>query len=281
MKRILITGGSGFLGSRIAEVLAGENTVWAPPRSELDFTSAASVAGAFSSFHPTHLVHCGAVSDVGMCEKQPEQSRIVNVDGPALLARACAENGARMIFCSSDQVYWDGHTCPGHPWREGDSCHPGTRYGCQKLEAEGLCAQLCPDTVSLRLSWMYDAMARTGQHGDLVQTLRQMAMSGEQRRFACRDLRGVTWVEDVAAHFAAALELPAGVWNFGSPNAAGISALELARMGLAVLGADVDLAVPLELPPRELRMDSSRTAAAGICFGETALRLEECLRRGQ
>lgn len=280
MKRILITGGSGFLGSRIAEVLAGENTVWAPTRSELDFTSADSVAAAFASFHPTHLVHCGAVSDVGMCEKQPEQSRIVNVDGPALLARACAENGARMIFCSSDQVYWDGHTCPGRPWREDDDCHPGTRYGCQKLEAEQLCAQLCPDTVSLRLSWMYDAMARAGQHGDLVQTLRQMAMSGESRGFACRDLRGVTWAQDVASHLAAALELPAGVWNFGSPNTEGISALELARMGLAVLGADVNLAMPLDYPPRELRMDMSRAAAAGICFGETPLRLEECLRRG-
>lgn len=281
MKRILITGGSGFLGSRLAEALAGENTVWAPSRRELDFTSAASVAAAFASFHPTHLVHCGAVSDVGMCEKQPQQSRIVNVDGPALLARASAENGARMIFCSSDQVYWDGHTCPGRPWREDDGCCPGTQYGRQKLEAERLCAQLCPDTVSLRLSWMYDAMARPGQHGDLVQTLHQMAMSGESRGFACRDLRGVTWAEDVAAHFAAALELPAGVWNFGSPNTGEISALDLARTGLAALGADVNLAVPLDLPPRELRMDPSRTAAAGICFGETALRLEECLRRGR
>lgn len=278
MKRILITGGTGFLGSRISEALAGENIVWAPPRSELDFTSANSISAAFSSFHPTHLVHCGAVSDVGQCEKEPQYSHIVNVDGPAMLARACAENNARMIFCSSDQVYWDGHSVPPRPWCETDPCTPGTHYGRQKLEAERLCAQLCPDTVSLRLSWMYDTEARAGQHSDLIQTLRQMAMSGQARGFALHDLRGVTWAADVAAHFTAALELPAGVWNFGSPNTQGLSALELARIGLSALGADVHLAQPLDLPPRELRMDPDRTAAAGICFGETALRLEECLR---
>ena len=277
MKRILITGGNGFLGSRIVGALAEENTVWAPSHSELDFTSSSSVGTAFSLFHPTHLVHCGAVSNVGVCEKHPAQSRVVNVDGTALLAQACAENGTRMIFCSSDQVYWDGHTCPGRPWNENDDCTPGTQYGRQKLEAEHLCAQLCPNTVSLRLSWMYDITAHAGQHGDLVQTLRQMAATGEKRNFSCCDLRGVTWVQDVAAYFSAALELPAGVWNFGSPNTKGLSALELARIGLDALQADMDLAMPLKLPPRELRMDLSRTAAAGIHFEETALRLKSCL----
>ena len=275
MKRILITGGSGFLGSRAAQTLAGFGVVWAPARAELDFTNADSARRAFASFAPTHLLHCGAVSSMKRCESDPATTARVNCEGPAILARLCAAHGARLLLCSTDQIY-EGTAVSGSPHREHQSPCPRSVYGMQKLQAEQSCAFLHGDTVILRLSWMYDAPGRHA--GDLAAVLRQAALCGKAAAFSASDLRGVTCVDDVAQLLPAALELPAGVWNFGSPNNGAVSMLGLARAGLEALGADPCLAVPQNGVSLDLRMDASRTAAAGICFADTVSRLRQAMR---
>ena len=75
---------------------------------ELDFTKEEETEKAVRAFRPEVLLHCGAISDVGACEREPELSLRVNVEGTRNLARACREAGARMVMCSSDQVYFRG-----------------------------------------------------------------------------------------------------------------------------------------------------------------------------
>ena len=102
--RIMLTGAGGFLGSRLFTYYREKYEVWAPSHKELDFTREESARKAVQDFHPDVLVHCGAISDVGACERDPELSMRVNVEGTRYLARACKVTGARMIMCSSDQV---------------------------------------------------------------------------------------------------------------------------------------------------------------------------------
>ena len=282
MERLLITGANGFLGSRAAAYFAGLRSwqVQAAGRRELDLTDPAAVERIFREYAPTRVLHTAAVSDVGACAADPAGSERINVEGTRLIAEACGKTGARLVFCSSDQVYLGrpGRE-DGGPYKEEESCAPVQPYGQQKLAAENLCAALAPGAVSLRLTWMYDARPYPCRRGDLAQALQRMAQSGQSGDFAAADRRGVTDVWELLANLPAAFALPGGVWNWGSPNEAGLSACQLARRGLAALGADPALARPKDLPPRELRMDPAKARAAGIRFTDSADALVRALRR--
>ena len=281
MERLLITGAKGFLGARAAEYFSGlgGGQVLAVGRREMELTDPAAVERVFREFAPSRVLHTAAVSDVGACAADPAGSERVNVEGARLVAEACGKAGAKLVFCSSDQVYLGrpGRE-DGGPYKEEEPCAPAQPYGQQKLAAEALCAALAPGAVSLRLSWLYDARPYPCRRGDLAQTLQRLAASGQSAEFSATDRRGVTDVWELLDKLPTAFALAGGAWNWGSPNEAGLPVWALARRGLAALGADPALARPRELPPRELRMDPARARAAGVRFTDAADALEAALR---
>ena len=149
--RIMLTGAGGFLGSRLLLYYQEKYEVFAPSRRELDFTCEEAVTEAVGAFRPDVLIHCGAISDVGACERDPEGSMQVNVEGTRNLARACGQVGARMVMCSSDQVYFrkaaegEGREEFLRPHREEERCNPLPLYGKHKLLAEEACLTGQPD----------------------------------------------------------------------------------------------------------------------------------------
>src|SRR6476646_5197029 len=62
-KRILITGGGGFLGSHIVQRLteSSSTTVFAPRRAKHDLTDAGSVRELFEATRPHIVIHAAAV----------------------------------------------------------------------------------------------------------------------------------------------------------------------------------------------------------------------------
>ena len=107
METWMITGVTGFLGPRVEVTLRekGEVEVLPMTREELNFTDEEQVKRVLGTLHPDVLVHAAAVSDTGACERDPEGSWKVNVTGVEYLSKACRENGTKLIFASSDQVY--------------------------------------------------------------------------------------------------------------------------------------------------------------------------------
>ena len=105
MKKLLITGATGFLGSRIAAYYKENYEIFAPTHSEMDITDEAGVLHYFKTYRPDIVIHCAAVADVGTCEKQQEHSWNVNVVGTENIVKGAKEISAKCICCSSDQVY--------------------------------------------------------------------------------------------------------------------------------------------------------------------------------
>ena len=68
--------------------------------------------------------------------------------------RQAEKVGAKLLSCSSDQVY-AGVTQRG-ALAETLPLSPSNVYGQHKLEAEARVLARCPDAVVLRLPWMYD-----------------------------------------------------------------------------------------------------------------------------
>lgn len=217
MKKMLITGSSGFLGSKVVAYYADKYEILAPSHREMDITNEDSVTRYFMETKPDVVIHCAAVSDVGTCEREKEYSRKVNVTGSENIARASKMISAKCVLCSSDQVYCGSSVEVAH--REDEPLSPTNTYGQEKLYAENSCLQINGDSVHLRLSWMYDANdTKYLGRGDFVRILREGIQTAEGVTFSVNDCRGITDVWEVVKNLEKALELPGGVYNFGSPN---------------------------------------------------------------
>ena len=97
------------------------------------------------------VIHTAAISDIGICQKNPEASYFANVQIPVYLAHACKDR--KLICFSSDQVYSGAKG--DKPFTE-DDVATANLYAEEKLEMENSVLAIDPNAVMLRATWMYD-----------------------------------------------------------------------------------------------------------------------------
>lgn len=273
MKKILITGASGFLGSRICDYYKDNYEIYAPTHSEMDITKEEVVSAMLKREKPDVVIHCAAVSDTGKCEQEPEYSWKINVDGSRNIAKASKEIGAKCILCSSDQVYFGSDIMDAH--QEDEIVNPYNVYGREKLQAEKDCLMVNPDCVLLRLSWMYDTKNNQMQeHGDFMRTLLDKIAKHEELSYPIYDKRGITYVKEVVKNIEKTFALPGGVYNFGSPNEK--NTYETVRnvfVQLQLQSFDIEKIKKNEQAflenPRNLTMSQAKINQHGIAFTHT------------
>ena len=280
VKKILITGASGFVGGRVVEAMQGAYELLIPSHGQLDVTSEEDVEQYIQSTQPDAILHLAAISNTGYCEEHPEESYMVNVVSVENMAKAAQRHGCKMVWFSSDQIY-NGNIELGL-LTEDMTVAPENHYGRHKLLAEEKALASCPGSVALRATWMYDA-PKPGMktHGNFVINIQNAIQTGTPLRFATREFRGITWIKDVVQNIPYTFELPGGVYNFGAENLMNTyeTALEYGRM----LGCDTDsLIIPdHERFPQHIRnisisMKKAYDASNGkIQFRNTLEGLEE------
>ena len=130
---VLLTGGSGRLGRELQSELPrlGVDRVLAPSSGELDVTDAAGVRAYASDAHPRLIVHAAAFTDVAGAESQRAACWQVNVEGTRNLVATAREVGARLLFISTDYVYYGDQAPTGADADSGSadrSEHTGAGY---------------------------------------------------------------------------------------------------------------------------------------------------------
>ena len=258
MKKMLVTGGSGFLGSRVVRYFSKEYEVYAPPHQEMDITLADTVERVMQNYRPDVVIHCAAMADVGQCQRESELSWARNVEGSLNVARSAGHVGAKCLLCSSDQVYF---------------LTPTNLYAKEKLTAEQEGLKLNPDCVFLRLSWMYDpALTSTQQRSDFFTNLLEKLHTDEDVFYAVNDRRGITDVNEVIRNMEKAIALPGGVYDFGAPNDKNM--YQTVRSIFAALGLDSERVkenlTAFQDSPRDMTMRQDIINRFGIYFKDTA-----------
>lgn len=285
--KIMITGAGGFVGSRLAAYYGKKYDVWGVTHKDLDLTDEAAVFKTVGNYRPDVLIHCAAISDVAECSKKPELSHAVNVLGMEYIAKACRKTGTKLVMCSSDQVYFrkqgerESLEAYLEPHREDDSETPEPLYGKQKLQGEEICLKYQPESVVLRLSWMYDNLTEeelAKGRRSLAMMLREMLDKKQSRKFSDTDHRGATDVNLVVKNMEAAWKLPGGIYNYGSSNDADL--YETVRRVMASFGQEALVEKATGGNVRNLMMRTDKLARHGIFFPDTAAGLEAFLRKG-
>ena len=178
MKKILVTGAGGFVGSRVMQQWTGRYDLCTFPKGFLATAGEDAVRQAVLQQCPDVILHTAAISDTGYCADHPEQAYRANVELPVWFARAAAETGAKLVAFSSDQVY-AGVEQSG-PLPETIPLQPANVYGQGKLEMEQRVQALCPSAVLLRATWMYDLPGyQLPIRGNLLLNLLRAAQRGE------------------------------------------------------------------------------------------------------
>jgi dTDP-4-dehydrorhamnose reductase len=147
--RLLITGGGGLMGSKVAEVAAlqGHEVFFGYHREhqhhesghgkgiKLDLMDHASIVEAVRLSRPEVVIHTAALTDVDRCEIDKDTAYRVNVLGTKVLCEAVRVMGAFTIYASTDYVF-DGTR---GMYSEEDKANPINYYGYSKFLGESYC----------------------------------------------------------------------------------------------------------------------------------------------
>ncbi len=167
--KILITGGSGLLGSKLSSIAVakGYDTYSSYCRNRprygvpvyLDITNEKQVSKVFEKTKPDVIVHLAALTDVDFCEEEKDLAWKVNAVGTRNIATFARKTRAFMIFVSTDYVF-RGDT---GRYTETDTLDPVNFYGMTKVEAEKEVASAGEDWCIARPSVIFGANSLPGR----------------------------------------------------------------------------------------------------------------------
>lgn len=250
MKRVLVTGGAGFIGSHLVKALLdrGDEVSIADnfdpfyperlkrraldPRARLfeaDIRDADAMQRAFEAGKPEVVVHLAALAGVRPSLERPAAYMDVNVRGTACVLEAARSAGTRRFVLGSSSSVYGAHTQA--PFRETariDS--PESPYAASKVASEVLARTFHNlygiEVAALRFFTVYGPRQRPDlaihKFSRLLLARSPLPFFGDGST-----RRDYTWVDDIIAGVLAACDLPLrfDILNLGGAHTTSLAEL--------------------------------------------------------
>lgn len=217
--KLLVIGASGLIGSHILKAARAHGhtaigtcrTVMVPGLIPLDCRRMDDVRHLLLEHKPDVVIHAAGWSHVDGCEDDPSRAMAENMIQPAMLAKACQERGAKMVYLSSAYVFRGKAAC----YSEDDQPRPVNIYGLSKWVGEQMVCHECPSAIIVRCVGVYGIEARRKNFA--YQVLAAMR-EGRSFRVAGDQFGNPTPAQDIARWLVESLDLSGTVHLAASPS---------------------------------------------------------------
>lgn len=207
---ILVTGGTGFIGSHLLDHLSAasakarclvrprKNPLTLPPGIELAYGDLSTGDGVEAALRDaTVVIHLAGVTKA----LGAQHYYAGNARGTATLAKAMAGRNIRFVHVSS--LAAGGPSADGIPVLEDQAAHPVSDYGRSKLEAERIVRDLFPAAVIIRPPVVYGP-----RDTDVFQLLKSISRGWMLQIAGCERWFSAIFVKDLVEGLLAAASHP-------------------------------------------------------------------------
>ena len=149
MRKILVLGATGQIGSALKKDLIGWEKVEFLNRNELDFKKIEGIETKIKEFQPDFIINAAAYTNVDGAEDFREEAFQINSFAVDKLSKLANVYGVVLVHFSTDYVF-DGQK--NSPYSETDSPNPLSVYGESKLEGEKFVEENCSKFFIIRTS---------------------------------------------------------------------------------------------------------------------------------
>jgi dTDP-4-dehydrorhamnose reductase len=213
VKKILVTGSNGQLGSELRELSLYQDqyewifTDW----KELDLSDLQNLADNITAISPDIVINCAAYTAVDKAESEIELADILNHKAVAIMAKWTFANNCKFIHVSTDYVF-DGTS--NIALDEDAPTAPINVYGITKLAGELACRKENPESIIIRTSWVYSSFG-----ANFVKTMSRLMKEKDTLTVVNDQIGSPTYAGDLAQAILDILNhsnWQAGIYNYSN-----------------------------------------------------------------
>lgn len=281
MKKILITGGNGQLGSelRLLSKIYTQFEWIFTDYQELDLCNLEKLEIELTNINPQIIINCAAHTAVDKAESEFELSDVLNHKSVAILAKWSHANECQFIHVSTDYVF-DGTASTALD--ENAQPNPINVYGVTKLAGEQACLRENPKAIIIRTSWVYSSFGN-----NFVKTMSRLMQERDSLNVVNDQIGSPTYAADLAQAIMTILvheNWKAGIYNFS--NEGEISWFEFALAIQEIGGFDCAISgipssaypTPAKRPQYSLLDKTKIKTVFGVAVPEYKESLRKCMK---
>ena len=300
MKKVLLAGGAGFLGSHLSELLVADGyaVTIVDNLSSGRYSNIENISDKISFIESDiidldygketdYVLNLASRASRKEWENYPVEVALTNSEGSNNLIKLALKNKARYLFASSSEVYGNPEVMPTPEDYEGKVSSIGTRspYDEGKRFGEALVKayerQHDLDGIILRLFNTYGPRMRGGDlYGRVVDRFVQQALSNEKVTVYGRGIqtRSFTYVSDTVSAIKLSMELgkKGAVLNIGSDSE--IRIIDLAGLIIRLSGSGSSIE-HLDRPESDPDRRSAEISAINSLGWRPEIGLEEGIKK--
>jgi dTDP-4-dehydrorhamnose reductase len=213
MKRILVTGANGQLGSELALLSKSylEYEWIFANRKDITLDNLELLKVQLDEIKPDIIFNCGAYTAVDKAETEKELAFTINHLAVELIAKYTFKNNVKLIHISTDYVF-DGLS--SNALTEDAQTNPINVYGESKLAGEIACSKENPESIIIRTSWVYSKFGN-----NFVKTMQRLMQERDEINVVNDQIGSPTYAADLAQAMIDIIEssewIP-GIYNYSN-----------------------------------------------------------------
>lgn len=275
MKKLLLIGANGFLGTTILaiykknkklqekySIIAGdiskENITADVEFYTIDITMQERIQSKIAKINPDLIILTAAMTDVDQCERDKNLATKINFLGPKNVINACKSINSKLLFISTDFIF-DG--TKNGLYKEEHIPNPQSHYGKTKFHAELAILYSEIEHLICRTSVLY---GWNPNKLNFVTWILDNLEKGNPLSIVTNQINSPTHVENLAKVLLKLIEENArGIYH--TAGASSLSRYEMAVKCAEIFNYDINLITPID----SLKQHAQRPQNAGLDISKT------------